>query len=250
MFKNFLPFLFIAFFTVGCGTTATFIYPGNQKDLIRISETPKYNYTVAVVPFEDKRKDMNSSSGALLFYVPLVPFGYVTYQRPELASSFVSISEFDFKPSEDLANAVLSSLRRSNIFKDAFYTSGAEKGKADLLLCGEVLSTEYYGRSFSYCLSSASRIFWVLGLPSGSSRNELVVKLRLKRCSDDKIVWEYSFSKEETIFHNIYMNRGKDVKAYSSIMETGMNAALADLDKLLEAQTKRENPAANNKTTP
>ena len=67
-----------------------------------------------------------------------MPFGWVDYNRPDAARTFLTVNEFAFTPSEDLPKAAALSLRRSNLFSDAYFTFGGEKDKADFVLCGAI----------------------------------------------------------------------------------------------------------------
>ncbi|MCK5595677.1 hypothetical protein KAI19_05810, partial [bacterium] len=89
----------------GCGTTAKFIYPAKGRNLIRFPDGPAYQKKVAVVPFEDMRGDKNQYGTYFLYLIPLMPFGYMEYERPDAARMFNTIAEFDFDMSEDLAKA-------------------------------------------------------------------------------------------------------------------------------------------------
>ena len=222
----------------GCGTTGKFVYPSNQKELVKISDSPKYDCSVAVLPFEEMRKDDNTVGTAFLGYIPLVPYGYVTFDRPDAARGFLSVNEFDFNVSDDLARAATTSLRRSGLFKDVFFTYGGEKDKAELSLTGEVYSTLYIGRGFTYGLSIAGPLFWLLGAPCGTSTDELNFKLCLKRNSDGNVLWEYGFSESDYIVQGLYYNMGRDVKNYVTLMEKAMNLAAKDIDRALQNYKK------------
>lgn len=231
--------LLLAVTLCGCGTTGKFVYPSNQKELVKLSESPKYDCTVAVLPFEEMRKDDNTIGTAFLGYIPLVPYGYVTFDRPDAArNGFVSIDEFDFNVSEDLAKAAATSLRRSGLFKNVFFTYGGEKDKAELTLTGEVYSTLYIGRGFTYGLSLAGHLFWLFGAPCGSSTDELNFKLSLKRNSDGRVLWEYTFNESDYIVQGLYYNMGRDVKNYVTLTEKAMNLAVKDIDKALQNYKK------------
>lgn len=230
--------LLLAVSLCGCGTTGKFVYPSNQKELAKLSDSPKYDCSVAVLPFEEMRKDDNTVGTAFLGYIPLVPYGYVTYDRPDAARSFVSLDDFDFNVSDDLARAATTSLRRSGLFKDVFFTYGGEKDKAELSLTGEVYSTRYTGRVFTYGLTIAGPIFWLFGIPCGNSVNELNFNLCLKRNSDGKVLWEYTFDESDYIVQGLYYNMGRDVKDYVLLMEKAMNQAVKDIDHSLTNSTR------------
>lgn len=225
-----------ALLLAGCGTTAKFVYPAKMETLVRFSAAPVYEKRVAVVPFDDYRNAENSFAPILLCYIPLVPFGWAEYNRPDAARKFISVESFDFTPSEDLAKAAALSLRRSNLFSDAFFTFGGEKDSADFVLSGSIRSTRYLGHMWTYGLSFYGPYLWLLGLPSGNSENALSLELTLKR--KNRIVWEYSFDRSRKIWQWLYYRLGHDVLGYSELMQEAMNEALVDLAKCL-----RENPS-------
>jgi len=213
----------------GCGTTAKFVYPSKYQDLVKLYDQPKYNVTVAVLPFEDMRGDVNSFGGAYLYLIPLVPYGSYKYERPDAARMFNTVSQFEFNPSEDLAKAVVVSLQRSGLFKDVFFTFGGEKANADLIIKGSIVSTDYIGKIYSYGLSIEGPLLWFIGLPCGSSYNKLSLEITLNDKKPAK-VWSYNFTKEKRIVQGMYYRFGYDVKSYAWLMEEGMNEAVKDLD--------------------
>lgn len=219
----------------GCGTTAKFVYPPRMKDIIQVAQAPVYNSKVAVQPFDDYRSDENTSGTFWMYLVPLWPFGWVTYERPDAARMFVSIASFDFTPSEDLPKAAAVSLRRSNLFEDAFFTYGGEKSDADLLFSGKIISTKYYGRIFGYGIPLEGPLLWILGAPAGTSSNRLALKFTLSRIKDKKVIWEYAFDREDYIVQWIYARMGHDVRDYAKLMSQAMNEAIRDLSARLAA---------------
>ena len=234
--KRLLITLWIAILCSGCGTTAKFVYPTNYRNLVVLAEKPRYEKVVAVTPFEEMRGDKNLSSTYWLYLVPLMPFGYGEYQRPEAARMFNTIAEFDFDVTEDLAKAAATSIRRSGLFKDCYFTFGGEKSNADLLLTGEVQSTTYNGTLYTYGLSVEGPLLWFLAFPLGSSENELTIRFEMRDAITKEKIWEYSFDKRKKILQGLYYNMGHDVKGYSELMENAMNEALVDLDKTLQTR--------------
>lgn len=219
----------------GCGTTAKFVYPSNPQNLVRLAEAPKDDRSVAVLPFEEARPDKNSMGGLFLYMIPLMPFGTLTYERPDAARLFVSINDFKFDVAEDLAKAAVTSLQRANLFRRVFFSYGGDVATAQLVLNGTVKSTRYRGRVFSYGLSVYGLGLSFLGLPLGSSTNTLHVALRMTRPDQPTPLWTYEFNKEATIVQGLYYRMGYDIKAYTTLMEEGMNEAIRDLDQKLPA---------------
>jgi len=216
----------------GCGTTAKFVYPANAQNLIRLYETPKYGYSVAVVPFEEARSDKNQSA-YWAYLIPLVPYGTNNYERPDAARMFVSINEFTFNVSEDLAKAAVVSLQKSNLFRNVYFSYGGDADKADFILKGVTKSTQYQGKIYSYCLSVYGPLLWFIGLPAGTSQNRLSLDLSLAKTGSNSSVWKYSFDREKSIVQGLYYSMGYDVRNYTTLMEAAMNGAVEDLDKQL-----------------
>lgn len=218
----------------GCGTTAKFVYPANPANLARVSEKPRYAKVVAVLPFEELRGDKNSSGTFWVYAVPLAPFGWIDYDRPDAARMFNSVSEFQFNPSEDLAKAAVTSLQKSGLFNDAFFTFGGEKANADLLFTGHVQSTAYHGKIYSYCLSVFGPVLWFIGLPAGSSGNELALKFELQDSKTKNKLWEYTYAGNKIVVQGLYYRFGYDVRGYAELMEQAMNQAITNLDTSLQ----------------
>ncbi|MFA7229880.1 MAG: hypothetical protein WC071_01290 [Victivallaceae bacterium] len=216
----------------GCGTTARFVYPADMNTLVKFDDKQRQDKVVAVLPFDDFRSDANEASTFFFYLVPLMPYGWGNYDRPDDEAIFLSIAGFDFNPSEDLAKAAAVSLRRSNLFKDAWFTFGGEKDKADYILTGQVMSTEYKCKVFSYGISLPCPYLWMLGAPAGTSCNRLHVKFALHD-KKGQLIWEHSFDREENIMQWLYYRYGQDVKMYAPLMEQAMNEALQNMKKCL-----------------
>ncbi len=231
--KKLAPFTFglVAVLLTGCGTTAKFIYPGNVNDLTQFENGPVYQKNVAVTPFEEMRGDKNQASTYLLYLIPLMPFGYCEYERPDAARMFNTISEFNFDPSEDLAKAAAYSMRKSGLFKEVFFTFGGEKDKAQLLLEGKILSTTYEGTLWTYGLSAFGPLLWFVGLPAGTSKNDLALELKVTEVLTGRKIWEKKYALDRKIVQGLYYRFGHDVRGYPYMMQSIMNDALQDMNQ-------------------
>lgn len=216
----------------GCGTYAKFTYPSDYNKLIQLYEKPKYPVNVGVLPLDDKRANINSFGGYFLYLIPLIPFGQAQYTRPDSARMFNTIAQFEFNPPEDLAKAIATSLRRSNLFENVYFTYGGDLSP-DLLIKGSILSTDWEGKIYSYGLSVYGPVLWFFGLPAGSSNNELKLELSLNKADTKDLIWDYSFNKSRRVVQGLYYYWGHDVKAYTDLMEEGMNEAIKSLDERL-----------------
>ncbi len=221
----------------GCGTTAKFIYPADSKRLTHFSDRPGYDKVVAVTPFEDMRGDSNEAGTVFLYLIPLMPYGFVEYERPEAARMFNSINEFDFDASEDLAKATAYSIRKSGLFSDAFFTHGGDKDKADFLLEGKMLSTTYQGTVWTYGLSVFGPLLWFIGLPAGTSYNEMILALQLTDRATGRLIWEKNYDKNTKITQGLYYAFGHDVRGYPELMQTILNDAVEEIARELPQKT-------------
>lgn len=221
---------------MGCGATAKFVYPAKASNLVQFSDKPLFPQKVAVVPFEELRDDRNEASTYFLYAVPLMPYGWATYERPDAARMFLTLRSFEFNVPEDLAKAAVTSIRKSGLFNDVFFTFGGEKSAAELVFLGQVISTKYEGSIYSYGLSIAGPLLWYLGLPAGSSINHLVVKFTLRETKSNKVLWEYAYTDRQKIVQGLYYRFGHDVRGYAALMERAMNAAVGDMKKSLSGK--------------
>lgn len=225
----------VSLIIAGCGTTAKFVYPSHPQALISVAATPRYDRSVAVLPFEEARPDKNSIGGMFTYLIPLMPFGAWSYERPDAARMFLSVMDFAFDVPEDLAKAAVTSLQKSNLFKRVYFSYGGDLEKADYVVSGTVHSTRYDGRVFSYGLSVYGPGLSFIGLPMGSSRNTLSLALQMRQPNAVSSLWQYAFTKERTVIQGIWYRMGHDVKGYTDLMEEGMNEAIRDLDQKLPA---------------
>lgn len=218
----------------GCGTTAKFVYPSKMKNLVQLDTEPILHQTVAVLPFDDFRGNENSMMMAL-YLIPLMPYGYSTYDRPEAAHGFLSIASFECDVSEDLAKAFATSLRRSNLFNNAYFTFGGEKDNADFNISSEVNEMFYKGRIFSYGLSLYGPCLWLFGAPAGTVQNKIDLTLYLRKSGSQKILWEYNIKNEIWFNEWLYYRMGWDVKSFAEMLEQGYNEAILDLQKQIRS---------------
>jgi hypothetical protein len=168
----------------------------------------------------------------LLYLIPLVPFGFVSYERPEAARMFNTIGKYEFEVDEDLAKAAVRSLEQSGLFKRVYFTFGGDTREADYLFEGIARRTHYDGKMITYGLSLYGPLLWLLGLPAGISGNDVELSFRLLD-HDLNEVWSYSSEGRESITQGLYYNYGNDVLGFATLMEQAMNGALRDLSQHL-----------------
>lgn len=217
----------------GCGTTGKFVYPADMSKLFRYEgRTVIKDKVVAVIPFEDHRPDENSNMYPM-YLIPLMPFGWADYQRPDAANMFLSVAAYAATPSEDLAKAAAVSLQKAGLFRDVFFTSGEGKERADLVISGRIREMRYRSKMFTYCLSVYGPLFWVFGAPAGTSEDRLSADLVMTDKAG-KTVWSWHMEDERWIVQWIYARMGHDVKMFAEIYQEGMNRAMKNLAEKME----------------
>jgi hypothetical protein len=223
--------LFLLVALAGCNTQAKWTYPLDPSVLFR-SNTQRSGLVVAVLPFKEARPVTNRSATFLLYLIPLVPYGFVDYERPEAARMFNTIAAFQMQLDEDLGKAATRSFEDSGLFRRVYFTLGGEIREADLILRGTALHTTYNGKVISYGLSAFGPLLWFFGLPAGTSTNLLDIKLSLTD-RDDRELWSHAFSRDDTITQGLYYNWGNDALQFAGLFQTGMNEALQSLAREL-----------------
>jgi hypothetical protein len=172
----------------GCGTERTWIY----RPETAAARSPLLVLTVAVPPFQDLRANANTDE--LMHYaMPVFPFGWQNLSHPEYAQRHANTGPWLWKPDEDLAQATVAEIDRARIFGRVTFTRTG--GDADLRLEGAVKSTQYRSKTFGYGLSVFGPLFWILGAPSDSFENELILGFRLVESGNGKVLWEKEYSR-------------------------------------------------------
>lgn len=230
-FEICVAFLIAILCLSGCSTPASWIYPIHPSSLYR-SPAKRSNLVIAVLPFREARSVKNQRVTLLMYLIPLSPYGWVTYERPDHASSFNTVVGYDFHPDADLGKAVTESFDTSGLFRRVYFTLDGETADADYILRGTIRRAAYVGRTWSYGLSALGPLLWFFGLPSGTSAN--IVDLELELIDrNDEVVWYFRAGDDHQITQGLYYNWGKDVLHFATVTENVLNAALRDLEPRL-----------------
>ncbi len=234
-----------AFVLSACTNVAKFDYQSAPGTLAKLREPGSATKSVAVMPFMDQRgigsidpaqapaHDIGDHGSFFLGFIPLMPFGYVEKTQPENSEDFVSLGRFHIDVQNDLSAAAIASLKSSGLFSNVTKANNAaQAANADYIWRGSVNSTFYRGRMFTYGLTYfVSPLLWVVGIPSGSSTNELGVKFELVDRASGDVVWSFNYLNSDYLNHWIYARVGKDVSIYPRLMKEAMNQALYKLSQ-------------------
>ena len=221
-----------------CTSVATFDYTAAPGAMMRFREAGSATKSVAVMPFMDQRgsgtvRPAGDHGSLYLGLIPLLPYGWVEKGEPENSVDFVSLGRFHFDVQNDLAAASIASLKSSGLFKNVTKANNAaQAANADYIWRGSVNSTFYRGRMFSYGITYCfSHILWIVGIPYGSSTNELGVNFELVDRASGDVVWSFGYLASDYLNHWIYARVGKDVSIYPRLMKEAMNQALYKLSQ-------------------
>lgn len=189
----------------------------------------RHALSVAIVPFGEKRGNLKSYGSVYKYLIPLVPYGSIRYERPDEAKMFNTQNEFEFNMSENLMKVVVDAVRKSGVFDNVILTLTPLESGADLILSGDILSTLYEGKTYSYGISFAGPVLWCLGLPAGSSHKKLNIMLYLKKRDTGEQIWSHTINEENTVIQGLYHNWGKEINSFVTLMNQGVKEAVADL---------------------
>ena len=225
-----LSILLLVLVTTGCATKAGWQYVPNAARPAG-AQVP---LVVAVERFQDERGTSNSRYFWLCI-IPLVPYCSSSYSQPENANGFLTEAAYNFRPSDDLAEATTIELRQTGMFKDVFVTNRSSDPSAQLTVRGTIDSTQWDGSKYSYLLGPYGSLLWVFGLPIGSAENNLRIKLDLVERATGQPLWSTDINQNYSITEGLYYNYAADF-AYPQMYRTGMEAAVASLEGYVSQQ--------------
>lgn len=209
----------------GCASRASFVYKPSGAVASGMKSLP---LKVAVTNFEDRRQDENTNA-VLLYLIPIVPFGSISYDRPDGANGYLFHASYNFRPSEDFAKAVVDELKQNNYFDEVFFTQRQNEPNVDLIVTGKINDTRYDGKLISYGLSVYGPLLWFLGLPSGTTHNAISLSLEMKRASDKVVVWSHEVTGEWGKTVGLYYNWAADFDGYPLILSEGLHKGMEKL---------------------
>ena len=249
MRKKIFLLVSLAFCAAGCARldrsvikSADAVVPAGSAQAAELAGlADKNSLSLAVVPFSEKRGSLKNYGSVYSYLIPLAPYGTMRYERPDEARMFNTQNEFEFNMSENLLKILVDTVRKKpGLFKPVIVTPTPLESKADLILSGDLHSTLYEGKTYSYGISFLGPALWCLGLPAGSSHKKLGVKLFLRKAGTAELIWSYDISKENTVIQGLYHNWGKNVNSFALLMEAGVREAIEDLrDKLKDIPVEK-----------
>jgi hypothetical protein len=214
----------------GCVSNAGWEYRPNPAEPAGVSVP----LAVAVPHFQDDRPEQNSTH-FFLCLIPAVPYCKASYHRPDTANGFHTVNSYNFRPSEDLAEAAASELRQTGMFREVYVTDRSQDPSAQLVLRGTIMNTDWDGTRYTYGLAGDGQVLWLLGLPLGTVDDHLSVGLDLVEERSGTVLWHYDLSREYQKTEGLYYNYGEDF-GYAKMFREGMKDAMASLENYVRSQ--------------
>ncbi len=78
------------------------------------------------------------------------------YRRPDTANGFMTAEAYNFRPSDDLADATATELRQTRLFNHVYVTNRVQGPGAQLMLRGAVIDTGCDGTRYGEMLGPYS----------------------------------------------------------------------------------------------
>lgn len=165
--------LLVLWLVTGCASTRSWAYRPEAP----VVRQPVLAKSVVVLPTEDLRTNENTNLRAL-YLIPLMPYGWMTFDTPEGPERHLTSGVWNFRPPEDIAKVIAQDLQNLGLFKETFF--GFRPSDGDLILRSQLHSTRYDAKIISYGLSIEGPLLWLIGFPMGTYSNELRLELRLE----------------------------------------------------------------------
>lgn len=216
----------------GCASRASFVYKPSPSVAAGMQKLP---LKVAVTHFDDLRGDDNTNA-SFIYLIPLVPFGTISYDRPDGANGFLFHASYNFRPSEDFARAVVEELKQNNYFDEVFVTQRQNEPAVDLIISGKIKEAKYNGKLISYGLSAYGPMLWFVGLPAGTTHNAINLSLEMRRASDNVVVWTHDIKGEWDKTVGMYYNWAADFDGYPVILSEGLHEGMKKLSNDLKGK--------------
>lgn len=214
-----------------------------------------YPATVAVPPLTDRRGNVSKNRTGLIF-VPLVIYATAIDDRIEKGPAWGTKNQYGypkgFAPAYFLQGSLAQELQQSRLFQNAVPAANEQQAQyADLVLKGELLSTRFTTKGWTYGLSAfALYSFYLFGLPTCTTAQELTLKLELLRPGSSKPLWSGMASEKMTGSAGIYYLSGMS-KEYVAGINNCLNTGSSDhggqlLNELLAKAMAKATPALAN----
>ena len=227
----------------GCLGNRNWQYPPPATgNYLGINAKTKVPANAIVLPLEDLR-----GHGVKEEYwkasIPLVPYGDTKYERPETAENPEKVDVARFDPPHDFSKAIAEELSRAGIFSSVKYAKDVDQEPAEVAFRGELRSTDWKRRLYTYLLGPLGPVFWILGLPMSETSTELELDLRLTPVNDPaKVLWNMTMDFEGKKLDGPYYGLEDAMESYPLALQEALKPAITDLVGLANQDPNRLMP--------
>lgn len=215
----FVPVLF------SCQVQKGWVYKPNKY-----TPTEKSEQKIYVPTFEDERNEENKNA-ILMYYIPIVPFGWQNMHTPETSMSHLTSSAWlNYDPKVSFAKALIEELKRGSHFKEVEYTESIVD--SCYRIQGRIINTDYKSKMFSYCLSFYGPLLWWIGLPAGTFKNELEIELTCYG-PDNNVFLQRSYH-PTTIKKTTWIYKQKSDFEYSTLLKSAYSEFIRDFNSAIK----------------
>jgi hypothetical protein len=196
--------------------------------------------TLGIDEFIDMRpQGTTSDAKKWIGFIPGVLWIDYVSETPDTYTGFSSYNSFPFKSS--FARAIYRNISENGLFKKAIYLPEDKYAKTAWRLEGILRQTTLRERCYFYGSGFYAWCTRIIGLPYVSYETDLHITLRLRRITDDEIIWTHELKGSgQDGFYNIYqLMTGKEEKhilsyIFSRILEEKMPAAMESMKEALK----------------
>ncbi len=181
-YHRFLLCLIFPFLAAGCATAVAWTYQPNAYHAPAAAQA-RPTATAAVLPFEDRRENLNYDHTAYAL-IPLVPYGRLVKHTPPGMQLLVN-------PPQYFAKALADELRASDLYKAAYFAQNP--AGANFIFKGDIINTDFKSKFYSYGTSIFAGLTWMLGLPVAHVTNDLTLKLACEN-SNGQTLFQKTYS--------------------------------------------------------
>lgn len=174
-------------------------------------------------------------------FIPGVLWIDFVSETPDTYTGFSSYNSFPFRSS--FARAIYRNISENALFEKVIYLPEDKYEKTAWRLEGILRQTTLKERGYYYGSGFYAWCTRIIGLPYVSYELDLDILLRLRRISDDKIIWTHELKGSRIDrYYNIYqLMSGKDEKHilsynFSKILEEKMPPAIESMKEALANQ--------------
>jgi hypothetical protein len=228
---------FASLFILGCTHPRAWLYSPQAA----VDQPPRTTKAVLVAPFTDERRAENINR-VWCYLLPFCPYGLQDLERPERLTPHIHSGAWQFDPAHDIGQAIAEEISRARLFGSVVTEEDLTNPRQGFILRGTIVSTRYEATIVSYGLSVLGSNLWLLGLPMGSKRETLAVRLQLEDQPSRRVYLQQVYrTQADEGWVSLYAL--PEDFSYDRLLQTLVPTILKDLERAL-TDTRLDVPAS------